>query len=597
MNIRSRVVIIGLLFTCLCTIYLVKLASLQWFTNSFTKTVQGKPSYNRNWRYEAVDQRQRSLLLQDGRAVFKDDEGKLIHKQAIKRVLVLPNIKINGETLVYTRVLSEILSVNAEAIEKQFTSINEPFWLNDEHGEAIKLNNEEAKALETANIIGIQIVELLEDTPNVSYIHGIGFTAENPELISELYGDKINHLNNWTYRSNLGVIGLERSLDRYIHGVEQQKIAWYEDGKGQLIDGLGINMIGDYEDYPLIVNTTINMGLQTKIEELVNKEAATHIAVVLLDIYTNDIKAMVSKPALFPRKLNEDMMKNYTITSQRPGSIYKIITLAAALEYGVTNDSEIFYCNGEYGKYGLSCWKHGGHGRQTLKQAFANSCNVVFAELSERLTAAQIEEVAQILGGIDAVSWHEQHNKSSFALLMEEEKGRSFIKSQTEDRGEIAQAAIGQRDTLLSPLQAANIMATIARDGVALEPRIARNISFKQGQLFKIFEPHLMQSSRYKLKASTYQLLQSYLNEVVESGTGVGLKGSNVKVAGKSGTAQLGNTTSSNNNYWFIGYFPKDNPKYALAVAVLNEKKASNPATSLFGKIVNSIYENDKVHK
>lgn len=591
MNIRSRIIIIALIFTLLCFIYLVKLASLQWFTSSYTKTVQGKLSHHRNWRYDAVIQRQKGIVLHNGRAVFKDDEGVLIHKLKLKKLLVLPYINQNVNRHELIKMLSSILSLNDDFLAKQIEKVDEPFFLIDEQGDPIVLTDEETKKINEAHIYGLQITELLEDNNNASYVHGIGFTAENPALITKLHGDKLNRLDNWSERSEIGVIGLERSLDRYIHGVDQYKIAWYEDGKGRIIEGLGINMIGDHADYPLTVNTTINMKLQTKIEQIITKEAATHLAVVLLDVKTSDIKAMVSKPALFPRKLNEDMMKNYAISSHRPGSIYKLITLAAAIEYGVTDEDEIFYCDGEYGKYGLSCWKHGGHGRQTLRQAFANSCNVVFAELSERLTAMQINEVAKILGGIEAVSWHEQQSKKYFSLLMEEEKGRAFIESKTVDRGEIAQAAIGQRDTLISPLQAANLIATIARNGIALEPRIAKDISFKQGQHFKTFEPHLLHQSRYKLKTSTYQLLQSYMEEVVQTGTGKSLKNSKVKVVGKSGTAQLGNEGSSKNNYWFIGYFPMEKPEYALAVVVLNEKNASNPATSLFGKIVNSIYE------
>src|SRR5690606_7805325 len=109
-----------------------------------------------------------------------------------------------------------------------------------------------------------------------------------------------------------------------------------------------------------------------------------------------------------PRQFSSDgeQWRNQAITAYTPGSIYKIITAAAAIEYGVIKSNETFECHGEYGRYGLSCWKEGGHGVISAEEAFAQSCNVAFAKISERLTAEQFINIADALGATHKVGWH-----------------------------------------------------------------------------------------------------------------------------------------------------------------------------------------------
>jgi len=591
MKYHQRIMLIGIVLSLLCSVYIIKLAIFQWFPNMHTRTVQGQLSHNRNWRYDAVKQRQHSLILNDGRALYRAEHGEIINKLQVYKLLITPfvNENINIESI--TQQLSSILNVSSKLIEKQLIGIGSPILLEDEQGQPVQLSQAQKELIEAKSWFGLIVLQMFEETEQSAHIHAIGFTAENPEILSSKYKDKLNELNNWTISSKVGVMGLERSLDPWLHGVDTERVVWYEDVYGRMIKGLGVNYSGKHDYYPLTVQTTINLTQQHAIEQLVEQHAASHIAVVLVDIKTNDIKAMVSKPFLFPRKLEVESMKNLALTSHRPGSIYKLITLAAAIEFGVVDEDEMFFCNGEYGRFGLSCWKHGGHGKQTLMQAFSNSCNVAFAQISERLTAKQIHQTALALGGIEAVSWKNQNAKQSFSMFIEEEKGRAFIDPSTVDRGVIAQASIGQRDALINPLQAATMVASIAREGMVLEARVATQIEFADGKPFKQFALQRSTASPYKLKARTYTILQRYMEEVVQSGTGQLLKQAKVQVAGKSGTAQLDSNQHAANHYWFVGYFPASKPQYALAVTILNEKQATNPATALFKDIVNVIYE------
>src|SRR5690606_15537971 len=113
------------------------------------------------------------------------------------------------------------------------------------------------------------------------------------------------------------------------------------------------------------------------------------------------------------------------------GSIFKIVVAAAALEYGVAAPREKFVCNGEYGKYGFSCWKKDGHGHLTFEEAFAASCNITFAELAKRLTAEQLQHTANMLGIGRPIGWESvvSTNRSAgevFRQFDAEEAGRVF---------------------------------------------------------------------------------------------------------------------------------------------------------------------------
>src|SRR5690606_22546276 len=217
---------------------------------------------------------------------------------------------------------------------------------------------------------------------NDSYRHVIGFIGEHPEWVEQRYRSEIDTLKNWDRNSKVGVSGLEHSLDRILHGIGPTYISYTLDGQSRYMAGIGARFIAPNNPYyPLHVVTTLDLELQSSIEKLMDERNVAEGAVVLLDASNGDIKAMVSRPRLQPESwanIDNNRWRNHALTAYEPGSIYKIVTAAAALEYGVVTEDEQFHCSGEYGKYGLSCWKKGGHGKQTLADAFANSCNIVF---------------------------------------------------------------------------------------------------------------------------------------------------------------------------------------------------------------------------
>lgn len=604
---QRRAIWIAIIFTGVMFIYTCRLIFLQISPTTTMFQQYGSKYRNTDWRQRAVNQRMQQLMLDDGRGQFYDEHG-------------IPITGINYDTIAFfpvhawqeldsftVRRLASILQRTPDELQKFLLSIENATFMQDGSDEPIRLSEQQIHAIQKLNLYGLEIVSYRERYSNqYEQKHFIGLVAENPNWTEHAYAAEINQLNNWSRNSKVGVIGLEYSLDRYLHGLGPSYLSYTLDGTYRLLSGIGARAIKPSNPYyPLRVMTTVDLTLQNNIEKYLDKMKVAKGAVVLLDASNGDIKAMVSRPQLLPGQLragHDEVLRNHALTAYAPGSFYKIVTAAAALEYGVVNEEEHFYCNGEYGKYGLSCWKKGGHGDQTLEEAFANSCNVVFATLSERLNATQIYETASALGGVHKVGWHIDQPKAPLTapirLLAEEEAGNVFQDSFTKDGGILAQSSIGQRDVHLTPLQAANMVVTLLNGGKQYENRIVSEITYADGQPVADLPVHLGHENRYNIHPKTAATILRYMEKVVNSGTASSIAAGNWKVAGKSGTAQLSGTMVGYNHQWFVGYGPVDHPRYALAVLIENQKSGTrNQATQLFRGIMDIVAEHERQGK
>jgi cell division protein FtsI/penicillin-binding protein 2 len=156
-------------------------------------------------------------------------------------------------------------------------------------------------------------------------------------------------------------------------------------------------------------------------------------------------------------------------------------------------------------------------------------------------------------------------------LLPDEQAGVVFAQTTDKhDEGALMQTAIGQRDVLLTPLQAANMVATILNDGELRAPRVVREIRYRNGQLRESFAPQVLRRGDAKLKEAA-PVLRTWMRETVRSGTAQSLSQASVALAGKTGTAQvkLGGERAGEEvvNQWFVGYDVADE-RYAVAVVV-----------------------------
>jgi len=422
----------------------------------------------------------------------------------------------------------------------------------------------------------------------------IGFIGENPQLIRERYAEQLAS-GNIALATPVGGAGLERSFDALLRGVGPTAISLFTDGYRRPLGGLSTRLVSPQNPfYPLKVVTTLDLDIQRRTEAILDRLHIQEGAAVVLDAANADVIAMASRPQYDPYDVHPDRndWNNRALKALVPGSVFKTAVAAAALEAHVVTPDEMFECGGEWGKYGFSCWKKGGHGAIRFAEAFAESCNIVFATVMKRLTAEQLERTADRLGMIDPVGWEGTVlNDRNFRQFDAEEAGRVFTdRTPKDDEGALIQTAIGQRDVRMTPLQAANMIVTLLHGGEVVSPRAVKEVRYRDGRLMVTFPEQTRLSGKQGISRPTAKQLLQWMEETVQSGTGRALRSAAWRLAGKSGTAQVSTGARPTENHWFVGFGPADSPRYAVAVVVQNVPAGrSNQAIRVFYEMMNML--------
>ncbi|WP_062519284.1 peptidoglycan D,D-transpeptidase FtsI family protein [Demequina silvatica] len=322
------------------------------------------------------------------------------------------------------------------------------------------------------------------------------------------------------------------------------------------------------------VELTLDAEVQRAAAEALGDDAG---AVVALDPSTGEVLAMVTSPTYDPALLaghnTAEVDQNYQdLLAQEdgplvnraiagdtypPGSTFKLIVSAAALEAGYDADSELYAPDEldlplttttieNYG--GESC---SANERQTLEDSLAMSCNTSFANLGMQLGWGVVERKAEEFG------WGEQ---LSIPLAVTPSR-----LPDDPDEAQTAMASIGQYDDRATPLQMAMVAAGIANDGVLMRPYLVDNVRDADLRVIEEYEPEEMSQPMTRSDANE---LTDMMVAVVQEGTGTAAQISGIDVAGKTGTAETG--TGDRPHTWFVGFAPADNPVVAVAVLVEN---------------------------
>lgn len=323
------------------------------------------------------------------------------------------------------------------------------------------------------------------------------------------------------------------------------------------------------------VITTLDVSLQKIASNALGNRRG---AVVVMEPGTGKILAMVSKPSYDPNAieknwgfLQKDIKKQAILLNRAtqglypPGSTFKILT---ALEYQKEYPKEVekatFSCSGQTVLHGVKihCYRHKQHGTQTLMEAFANSCNVTFATIGAKLNPASFRTLCEQF-------FFNQPLPIAFAY-----RQSSFTLGKHTKIEELPQTAIGQGKTLLSPLQNALIVATIANGGRLMKPYLVDRIETAQGTLVKKYVP---QTERKILSTAQAKWITTLMEAVVKQGTARALASQKQSVAGKTGSAEYNEKGDS--HAWFVGFAPTDQPK--IVVSVLVEGAGSGSAAAV----------------
>ncbi|MCC8044227.1 MAG: penicillin-binding protein 2 [Clostridiales bacterium] len=337
------------------------------------------------------------------------------------------------------------------------------------------------------------------------------------------------------------------------------------------------------------VYTTLNTTLQ---QAAYSALGSYNGAVIAMEPDTGKILAMVSKPDFDPNSISDiwEQVVNDSSSSvllnratqglYPPGSTFKILTTLAYIRENPTTWSDFsFTCEGILEESGASihCYNSKVHGVVDLKTAFAKSCNTTYASIGLGLESGSLASVCEEFLFNSALPTSLQHSTSQFSL------------SDNASYGEIMQTAIGQGDTLVTPLHMALITATVANDGVMMRPYLVDYVEASDGSSVSSNSP-----SKYKRLLTTEEasILQEFMEETVISGTATSLSWYDFTVAGKTGSAEYGSDDNGGTHSWFVGYSRGSSGQADLVVVVIAEDggAGSDTAVPVASQIFQSYY-------
>ncbi|WP_239617522.1 peptidoglycan D,D-transpeptidase FtsI family protein [Cohnella mopanensis] len=570
-------------------------ARLAWLQLGFGGSRTASGSLNQS----AFLQHSDGLVLDSGRGQFLDRKGRLLTGVTVQSLAAFPaNGKPRGSNQ-DLRLLASSLGVEENALEAWLAGLREPHtWNGADSDRALNMTKLQINAAERSRLLGVAVVPFVNRySADFPPIHAVGYISQHPERVQQLYGNRLTK-HRMSLKSPVGGSGLEKSMDRLLQGRGPTTVMQMTDANRHPLEGLGLRISAPKNPhFPIQVTTTLDLDIQRIAQNAMDKYGISKGAAVVLDATNADILAMVSLPRLDPYHIgaSEADERNHALVAAPPGSVFKTVTLAAAIEAGVTSFDETFYCDGHYGKYGLKCWKEGGHGKLTLEQAYAQSCNVVFAGLAERMDAAWLQITAERMGFGRQVGWQTDSfiDGKPLRLLGEEEKGSIFLNKQTaQDGGVRTGTGIGQRDVRVTPLQVANVAVTLLHNGQVFSPRLVKEVRYADGGLMASINVKSAPSKYGQIEPQTARLIREGMRAVVREGTAEhALRNAKWPLAGKSGTAELSGKQKARNDQWFVGYGPADGEaRYAVAVLIEDQPAGlRNRGATLFGEIMNGL--------
>jgi peptidoglycan glycosyltransferase len=362
----------------------------------------------------------------------------------------------------------------------------------------------------------------------------------------------------YSFLSN-GRVGLERSRNEDLAGEEDEFESIFTGLQAKPREGSDVVTNLDPE------------GQQTAYDALAGRKGA----VVAIEPQTGKVRVMASEPSYDPNRIPDDfnvflhdpakpLLNRTTQELYPPGSTFKVVTAAAALDTGkVTPETIIDGASPQtFSGVPLSNFGNQSYGPITFTDALTNSVNTVFAKVGEDVGASTLVEYMKRFG------FYEDPKLDYPDEQMVPSGIRNGDGRYVESGFDVARVAIGQGgiegEVVAAPMQMALVAATVANDGKLMKPRLTDRVVRKDGRVKEQVEPD---EQAQVMKPETAEQLTQMMSRVVEEGTGTAAALAGVRVAGKSGTAEVG----ANREFtqpWFIAFAPVDDPKIAIAVTL-----------------------------
>ncbi|MFC4617252.1 stage V sporulation protein D [Camelliibacillus cellulosilyticus] len=561
-TVRKRLVLILIIGILVFAVFAVRLGYVQFFMNGWL-TQKALDSWSRQIPYEA----ERGDIL--------DRNGKKLATNVSRpSVLVVP--KQVRDPVKTAEKLAKVLGASKEKVYKTITKKASTVYIKPE---GRKISNGKAAEVRDLHLPGVFIAE--------------DFKRHYP------YGSYLSHVLGFAGIDNQGLTGLESYYDDELKG-ERGHVDFFSDAQGNRMSSLKDKYVPPKDGLNLVL--TIDERVQSIIErELDHAEQKYHpdnAIAIAMNPNTGEILGMSTRPGFNPENYKNVSPEIYNHNlpvwrTYEPGSTFKVITLAAALQENLVDlQHDTFHDPGYVTVAGtkLHCWKSGGHGSETFLEVVENSCNPGFVALGNRLGKDRLFSYIDKFGfgkktGIDLQG-------ESTGILFQPDKIGPL---------EMATTAFGQ-GVSVTPIQQVAAVSAAINGGYLYTPYLAKEWTDPEnGQVVSRNAPKLKQRV---ISNETSKKVREALEAVVAQGTGRNAFVEGWRIGGKTGTAQkVENGHYLNNNYIlsFMGFAPADDPQIVVYVAVDNPKGTvqfgGTVAAPIAGKIISDSLQTLGVQK
>lgn len=487
-----------------------------------------------------------------------------------------------GRELAVSIDVDSVFAIPSQVSDKQGTAAKLAAILGlDEQWVLERLQRQESFTWIKRKVEAAQAAQIRE-----SRLRGINLTQESKRVYPK---NKLAcHIIGFAGIDSQGLEGIEYQYDSKLRGVPGWISIEY-DARGQEIPQAVHRFFPPSDGLSLVltIDETIQYISERGLERAVAEHGAKGGCIIVMDPRNGEVLALANYPFYDPNAYQEyptEFRRNGAVVdTYSPGSTFKPVTAAAALEERVVSWNDTFHCGGSLTISGrrISCHKTAGHGSQTLLQVMENSCNVGFMNIAARLGIPKFYHYVNAFGltrktGIDLPG-------ESAGLIIPESKAKAL---------DLAVMSFGQSLTV-TPLQLVTAISAIANGGTLYQPHIAKELRTADGRVVETFTSKVATSV---IADKTAKELNRSLESVVENGTGRTVYMAGYELAGKTGTAQKiidGRISPDLFVSSFIGFGPTRDPQVCVLVVIdepVGQHYGSQVAGPVFKEIMYDIY-------
>ena len=438
---------------------------------------------------------------------------------------------------------------------------------------------------------------MTEEEINARLKKGLPFIIETKEKINnnfirtfsayDRYSENqlASHIIGYTDKDGKGVSGIEKSYDEFLsYNSGRLSVTFEADRTGRILAGMDKHIKDENYSSKAGVVLTLDSEIQRITENALEESKIKSGCAIVMKADSGEILALSSVPDFDPddvaKSLNEQNspLLNKALCAYSPGSVFKPLVAAAALENGIKPDYT-YECKGEIkiGDRVFSCYNHNAHGKINMTTALEESCNTYFINLLNKTGTDKLLYLCEKVG---------IENETVLASSIISAKGLLPDRKSLKSKGNCANLAFGQGELLITPLKMAEIYSLLATGSYKKSSLVLGLTNYKG-----LMTQEKRQSAEKLLSDNTVSEVRKMLKSVVSNGKAEKAYSSLVALSGKTGTAQSGIYNGSKEilRTWFSGFFPSDNPNYIIIVMNENGEGGNSDCAPVFRKICEGI--------